>query len=86
MMMLIFESVINIGPLKLTKAPKESIGILKDVKKLMDKRLLLFCTDCKQQQTIFGIKSMINKSRMFDSRREKMDKRCDYRNSYQCFN
>lgn len=59
MMKFISESGNNINPLRLTKALKESIGNLEDVKKLKDNRLLLFCKDSKQQKTILGLKSMI---------------------------
>lgn len=50
--------VSNINPLKLTKAIKESVGIVENIKTMKDGRLLLFCKDSRQQKATLGIKSM----------------------------
>lgn len=52
-------SVSNINPLKLTKAIKESVGSVENIKTMKDGRLLLFCKDSRQQKAALGIKSMI---------------------------
>ena len=53
------ESVNVINPLKLTKALKEKLGTVESIKTLRDEKLILFCTDDRQQKMALGLKSLL---------------------------
>lgn len=53
------EAVNQMNPLKLTKALKETIGIIEGAKILRDGKMIVFCKDSKQQKAAVGIKTLV---------------------------